>query len=73
MTPKLPQEGGWQAPAEPLAGGGSAGASPSPLGLPVGGGQPGEMFRRLLAAWSELVGLDIQRQAEQFAQPFNAP
>ncbi len=65
-----PWEG--EAPAEPPTGCCSAGASPSPLGQPVGSGQPGEMFRRLLTAWSELVGLDIQRQAEQFAQPFNA-
>ncbi len=68
--PDMPWEGG--APAEPPAGYSSAGASLSPRGQPVGGGQPGEMFRRLLAAWSELVGLDIQRQAEQFNQPFNA-
>ena len=77
MTPNLPE-------AERLAEGGSAGASPSQRASPspwahslqaqpVGGGQPGAMFRRLLAAWSELVGVDIQRQAEQFAQPFNAP
>jgi branched-chain amino acid aminotransferase len=31
-------------------------------GLPIGDGRPGPMFRRLLAAWSEAVGLDIERQ-----------
>lgn len=35
---------------------------------PVGGGRPGEMFRRLLAAWSELVGVDIERQTARFAE-----
>ena len=28
----------------------------------IGGGQPGPIFRRLLAAWSEMVGLDIGQQ-----------
>ena len=32
-------------------------------GLPVGDGQVGTITRRLLAAWSELVGVDIARQA----------
>jgi branched-chain amino acid aminotransferase len=36
-------------------------------GRPVGGGRPGGVFGRLLAAWSELVGVDIAGQAEQFA------
>jgi branched-subunit amino acid aminotransferase/4-amino-4-deoxychorismate lyase len=36
-------------------------------GRPIGSGVPGEVFRRLLAAWSELVGLDIAAQAERFA------
>lgn len=31
-------------------------------GLPVGDGQPGPMVRRLLALWSEAVGVDIARQ-----------
>jgi len=35
-------------------------------GRPIGGGKPGEVFRRLLAAWSELVSLDILRQAAEF-------
>ena len=32
-------------------------------GLPVGDGHPGPLQRRLLAAWSERVGLDIAAQA----------
>ncbi len=36
-------------------------------GRPIGSGQPGEVFRRLLAAWSRRVGLDIVGQAERFA------
>jgi branched-subunit amino acid aminotransferase/4-amino-4-deoxychorismate lyase len=36
-------------------------------GRPVGDGAPGSIFRRLLGAWSELVGVDIARQAERFA------
>jgi branched-chain amino acid aminotransferase len=35
-------------------------------GRPIAGGRPGLMFEQLLAAWSQLVGLDIRRQAEQF-------
>lgn len=31
-------------------------------GLPIGTGQPGPIFERLLVAWSELVGLDIRGQ-----------
>ncbi len=34
---------------------------------PVGSGLPGELFRRLLAAWSESVGVDIAGQARRFA------
>lgn len=33
-------------------------------GLPVGDGQVGSMTQRLLAAWSELVGMDIAAQAQ---------
>jgi branched-subunit amino acid aminotransferase/4-amino-4-deoxychorismate lyase len=33
---------------------------------PVGLGAQGPVFRRLLAAWGELVGLDIVAQAQQF-------
>lgn len=35
---------------------------------PIGGGVPGPMYRRLLAAWSELVGLDVAEQARRFAR-----
>jgi len=37
-------------------------------GQPVGSGTPGEMLQRLLMAWSDLVGINIQAQAERFAQ-----
>ncbi len=37
-------------------------------GRPIGNGRPGNVFRRLLAAWSELVGLDVAAQAERFAK-----
>lgn len=37
-------------------------------GQTIGDGQPGEVFKRLLGAWSELVGVGIQAQAERFAQ-----
>jgi branched-chain amino acid aminotransferase len=33
----------------------------------IGGGRPGPVTRRLLAAWSERVGLDIQAQAKRRA------
>lgn len=36
-------------------------------GQPIGTGQPGELFGRLLTAWSELVGVDIAAQARRFA------
>lgn len=36
-------------------------------GRPIGGGTPGPMFAKLIAAWSELVGLDVVGQAERFA------
>ncbi|MGB8851993.1 MAG: aminotransferase class IV [Pirellulales bacterium] len=38
-------------------------------GRPVGSGSPGPVFRRLLAAWSDDVGLDIAAQARQQRQP----
>ncbi|MEQ9406919.1 MAG: aminotransferase class IV [Fuerstiella sp.] len=49
--------------------------STSPCLLPVvsvdasriGTGQPGEIFRRLMTAWSDVVGLDIMAQAERFS------
>jgi len=34
-------------------------------GAAIGDGVPGEMFRRLLGAWSELVGVDIAQQAQE--------
>jgi branched-subunit amino acid aminotransferase/4-amino-4-deoxychorismate lyase len=37
-------------------------------GQPVGSGQPGMLFQRLIAAWSQEVGLDIVAQASQFAE-----
>lgn len=36
-------------------------------GRPIGDGTPGAVFRRLLAAWSESVGVDIAAQAGRFA------
>lgn len=36
-------------------------------GLPVGNGLPGSMFQRLLTAWSGKVGVEIAKQAHQFA------
>jgi branched-chain amino acid aminotransferase len=36
-------------------------------GQPISGGQPGPIYRRLLAAWGELVGIDIAQQAQRFA------
>lgn len=37
-------------------------------GRAIGDGRPGEMFARLLRAWSELVGVDVVGQAAKFAQ-----
>jgi branched-chain amino acid aminotransferase len=36
-------------------------------GLPIGTGQVGPVFRKLLAAWSGQVGVDIAAQAQKFA------
>lgn len=36
-------------------------------GNEIGDGKPGPQFRRLIAAWSDSVGVDIVRQAEQCA------
>lgn len=33
----------------------------------IGSGKPGPIYRRLLAAWNELVGVDIAAQARRFA------
>ncbi len=35
---------------------------------PVGDGKPGPMYHKLLAAWSQEVGVDIARQAREYAQ-----
>lgn len=35
---------------------------------PVGGGKPGPVYQRLLAAWSEEVGVDIAAQARDYAE-----
>jgi branched-chain amino acid aminotransferase len=37
-------------------------------GRPIGAGRPGKVFDRLLAAWSEMVGVDIAGQAERFVR-----
>jgi branched-subunit amino acid aminotransferase/4-amino-4-deoxychorismate lyase len=37
-------------------------------GLAIGDGKPGSMVRRLLAAWSAEVGLDIEKQIQEGAQ-----
>jgi branched-subunit amino acid aminotransferase/4-amino-4-deoxychorismate lyase len=37
-------------------------------GRPIASGRPGEVFRRLITAWSEMVGVDIVQQAERFAE-----
>jgi branched-chain amino acid aminotransferase len=36
-------------------------------GKPLGGGQPGPIYRRMLAAWSQSVGVNIAAQANKFA------
>jgi branched-chain amino acid aminotransferase len=36
-------------------------------GTPIGGGKPGPVFHQLLAAWSELVGVDVAEQARRCA------
>ena len=37
-------------------------------GQPIGGGQPGEVTRKLIAAWNEMVGVDIVAQADEYAE-----
>ncbi|HLJ09855.1 MAG TPA: aminotransferase class IV [Planctomycetaceae bacterium] len=37
-------------------------------GVPIGSGRPGPVWRRLLGAWSQLVGLDIERQIREGAK-----
>ena len=34
---------------------------------PIGSGQPGPVFQQAISAWSQFVGVDIIRQAQQFA------
>jgi branched-chain amino acid aminotransferase len=41
-------------------------------GRPVGSGKPGAVFSHLLAAWSEMVGVDVVEQAERFAKDRSA-
>lgn len=36
-------------------------------GRPIGNGRPGPIYRRLLTAWSEFVGVDVAEQARRFA------
>jgi branched-subunit amino acid aminotransferase/4-amino-4-deoxychorismate lyase len=35
-------------------------------GRPIGSGRPGKVFSALLAAWSEMVGVDIAAQAARY-------
>ena len=37
-------------------------------GQPVGNGQPGPITSKLIAAWSEMVGVDIVQQADDYAR-----
>ena len=37
-------------------------------GQPIGGGQPGEVTRKLITAWNEMVGVDIVAQADEYAE-----
>lgn len=37
-------------------------------GVPIGAGRPGAMCRRLLTAWSEAVGLDVEAQIQEGAR-----
>jgi len=37
-------------------------------GRAIGDGRPGPTYRRLLASWSDLVGLDVAAQARRFAR-----
>ena len=42
-------------------------------GVPIGDGRPGPLTRRLLAAWSAEVGVDIERQIQQGAARRTGP
>lgn len=35
---------------------------------PIGSGRPGDVYQRLLQSWNELAGIDIAKQARQFAE-----
>lgn len=37
-------------------------------GKPISVGKPGPIFKQLIAAWEEMVGVDIRKQAEHFAK-----
>lgn len=37
-------------------------------GKPISVGKPGPIFKRLISAWEEMVGVDIRKQAERFAK-----
>ena len=37
-------------------------------GQPIGSGRPGELTKKLMTAWSEMVGVDIMAQADQYAR-----
>ncbi len=37
-------------------------------GVPIGDGRPGPIWKRLMSAWSELVGLDIEQQMRDGAR-----
>jgi len=37
-------------------------------GLPIGDGRPGPIWKKLMAAWSELVGIDIEGQMRASAK-----
>src|SRR5262249_18292570 len=37
-------------------------------GQPIASGRPGELTQKLITAWSEMVGLDIVAQADQYAR-----
>ncbi len=38
----------------------------------IGNGQPGDLTNKLIAAWSQMVGLDIVAQADEYAQKIAA-
>ena len=37
-------------------------------GKPIGDGKPGPLTQRLIKAWSELVGVDIVAQSDEYAK-----